>query len=135
MSRNRQSITNTELSVLKALWDSGPLTARAIAEMLYGNCSESELGTVHSMLQRLERKKCILRDRSSHAHVFSSAVGRSEVAGQELEAMAKKLADGSMAPFLTHLVQANRLKQEEIDEIRRLLDHATREHRKTRKTR
>ena len=91
MSRNRQAITDTELAVLKALWDSGPLTVRAIAEMLYANCSESELGTVHSMLQRLERKNLVLRDRSAHAHVFVSAVNRSEVAGQELEAMSKVL--------------------------------------------
>ncbi len=135
MSRNRQFITDTELAVLKALWDSGPLTAKAIAEMLYGNCSESELGTVHSMLQRLERKKFILRDRSSHAHVFSSVVSRSEVAGQELQLMAKKLADGSMAPFLTHLVQADRLTEEEINEIRHMLDAAALKRRKKRKTR
>ena len=135
MSRNRQAITDTELAVLKALWDSGPLTVRAIAEMLYANCSESELGTVHSMLQRLERKNLVLRDRSAHAHVFVSAVNRSEVAGQALEAMSKKLADGSMAPFLTHLVQADRLKLEEIDEIRRMLDDAARKLKKKRKTR
>ena len=49
--------------------------------------------------------------------------------------MAKKLADGSMAPFITHLVQANQLKKEEIDEIRRMLDDAARKLRQKRKTR
>ena len=81
------------------------------------------------MLQRLELKKLVQRDRSAHPHVFSACADRSSVAGQELEAMADKLAGGSLAPFLTHLVQSDQLTKTEIDELREMLDQASRRRR------
>ena len=122
MKRTPQKITDTELAVLKVLWDHGPISARGITERLYPDCTDSDLGTVHSMLKRLEAKDMIARDRGGHVHLFSAKVERSLIAGQQLEEMADKLADGSLAPFLSHLVQANRLDNEEIQAIRRMLD-------------
>lgn len=122
MSTNSQHVTDAELSVLKALWDSGPATARALAEAIYPRCSESEIGAVHSLLKRLERKRLVQRDRREHVHRFSAAVSREAVAGRELEAMARKLSEGSLAPLLTHLVENKRLTPAELDELRQLLD-------------
>ena len=49
-------VADAELSVLKVLWARGPLTAKAITEVLYPDGAESEFAAVHSFLQRLERK-------------------------------------------------------------------------------
>jgi predicted transcriptional regulator len=117
-----QPIPDAELPVLKALWEDGPRTARAIAEMLYQRCGESEIGAVHSLLKRLERKRLVKRDRSGHVHLFSAAVSRQALAGRELEATARKLSDGSLAPLIVHLVETRRLSQAEIDELRQLLE-------------
>lgn len=116
-----KSITDTELAVLKFLWDHGSATAKEIAAERYPQCTASDMGTVHSMLQRLESKEFIHRDRSAHAHSFSAAISQSEMAGLQLEEMANKLADGSVAPFLTHLVEGDRLSTEDLDELRKLL--------------
>ena len=116
-----KSITDTELAVLKFLWDHGSATAKEIVVRLYPRCTASDVGTVHSMLQRLESKNFIHRDRSAHAHSFSAAVNQSEMAGLQLEEMANKLADGSVAPFLTHLVEGDRLSTKDLDELRKLL--------------
>ena len=121
MAKKRRNITDAELAVLKVLWDEGTLTAKAITETLYPECSESDFASVHSFIQRLERKGLVERDRSSFAHTFCAAVSRDEVAGKELEALADRLADGSMAPFLMHLIQEKRLGKKEADEIRKLL--------------
>ena len=121
MAKKRRNITDAELAVLKVLWDEGTLTAKAITETLYPQCSESDFSTVHSFLQRLERKGLVKRDRSSFVHMFRAAVSWDEVAGKELEALADRLADGSMAPFLMHLVHGKRLGKKEANEIRKLL--------------
>ena len=113
--------TDTQLEVLKILWDHGPITVRRIAEILYSSCTASDIGTVHTILQRLERKKLLIRDRSTHPHQFSAGISQSELAGRELEEVAQKLTGGSMTPFLTHLLQSNRLTSDEIREIRRML--------------
>lgn len=121
MAKKRRNITDAELAVLKVLWNEGTLTAKAITEVLYPECSESDFASVHSFLQRLERKGLVERDRSSFVHTFRAAVSRGDVAGQELAALADRLADGSMAPLLMHLVEGKQIGKKEANEIRKLL--------------
>ena len=122
MARSRQAVTDAEMGVLRVLWRRGPLTARGITEVIYPDGGETEFASVHSFLQRLERKGLVARDRSRFVHVFAAAVSQADVAGQELAALADKLAGGSLAPFLMHLIDQQRLTEEEAGEIRRLLD-------------
>jgi BlaI family transcriptional regulator, penicillinase repressor len=117
-----QEIPTAELDVLKVLWDRGALAARTITELLYPRCTESDIGTVHSLLQRLEGKQLVLRDRTTRPQLFTAAKSREEIAGRQLELLADKLADGSIAPFLVHLVEAGRLTDDEIEDVRKLLD-------------
>jgi predicted transcriptional regulator len=120
------SATDAELAVLKVLWEGGPLPARAIREKLYPSGTPSDHATVQKLLQRLERKKLVARDRRSFAHLFRASVTREELAGEQLEALASKLTDGSMAPFILHAVGTNRLTAEERNDIRRLLERRKR---------
>lgn len=121
-----QPITDTEMAVLKLLWERGPLPVKSLTEALYPKCTTSDVGTVHSMVQRLEAKKLLKRDRNAHPQLVIATVNQTEIAGRQLEEMADKLADGSMVPFLTHLMQSHRLNSEELKELRTLLDqHST----------
>jgi BlaI family penicillinase repressor len=115
-------ITDTELTVLKKLWSKGPLTSRQLVEELYPTGTASDVGTVHSMLQRLEAKELVDRNRSRHPHLFSASVSQSDVAGQQLTTLAQKLSDGSLFPFLTHLVETKSLSAEELSSLRKLID-------------
>jgi predicted transcriptional regulator len=108
---------------LKVLWQRGPLTAKEITAAIYPDGAESEFASVHSFLQRLERKGLVDRDRSSFVHSFSAIVSQAEVAGQELETLAERLGDGSFAPLIMQLVAQKRLSKKEAAEIRKLLDH------------
>ncbi len=122
MKSRVRRVTDAELAVLKLLWEQEPRTAREFAETLYGSSAASEIGTVQKLLQRLEAKRLVKRDRRSYAHRFSPTITRSAYAGQQLEQMADSLTNGSVAPFITHLVRSKRLSKEERDAIRRLLD-------------
>jgi predicted transcriptional regulator len=132
MPTTRPQATDAELAILKLLWDGDePLTARAIREQLYPSGSPSDHATVQTLLQRLERKALIVRDRSSFAHTFSAAVTREELAGDQLEALAARLTEGSMVPFILHAVSNKRLSAKERAEIRDLLDGRKNSSRKT----
>jgi predicted transcriptional regulator len=115
-------VPDAELELLKVLWEQQRLTARELAEHAYRSTTNVAIGTVQKLLQRLEAKRLIERDRSQHVHRFSATVSREEVAGRQFEALADKLTDGSIAPILMHLVQAKRLTRQERDELRRILD-------------
>jgi BlaI family transcriptional regulator, penicillinase repressor len=115
-------IADAELRVLKVLWEHENLSAREITDALYSPTTGSEIGTVQTLLQRLERKGLVGRDRSHHVHRFRAKATRSEFAGRQLEAMVEKLTDGSLVPLLAHLVHAGGLSDDEKAELRRLLN-------------
>jgi len=122
MPPKQQHVTDAELKVLKLLWAGGRLTARAIRERLYPRGAESEQATVQKLLQRLERKGMVARDRSSFAHVFEAAVSQSDVIGSEIESLAAKLTDGSMVPLLMSAVESVELTPQQRRELRALLN-------------
>jgi BlaI family transcriptional regulator, penicillinase repressor len=122
MAADRPTATDAELAILKLLWESEPLSARDMREQLYPQGTPSDHATVQKLLQRLEQKKLVTRDRKSFAHLFRATVTREELAGEQLEALASKLTDGSLVPFILHAVGAKALSVEERSEIRRLLD-------------
>lgn len=114
-------VTDAELAVLRVLWNSEPATIRQITDALYPEGSSSEYGTVQKLLERLESKGCVERDRTGYAHQFRSVVDRSELTDDGLQALAKKLWDGSLAPVLMHLVKDRKLSRADRDELRALL--------------
>jgi BlaI family transcriptional regulator, penicillinase repressor len=122
MARTPQDITDAELDVLQLLWKHGPLAIRRITELLYGDCKTSQYATVQKLLDRLESKACVERDRASSVHVFSATVGRDELVGRRLQAVAEDLCEGSWTPLLTNLVQMKKLSEKDRQMLRQLID-------------
>ncbi len=107
------------------LWQNDRLTAREIREQLYPHATKAQHGTVQRLLQRLEDKGYVERDRSLPVHLFSAAISRQTYAGQQLESLADKLTAGSFAPLITHLVEEKKISAEEIERIRAILNGQT----------
>jgi len=122
MARTPQDITDAELAVLQLLWDAGPLPIRRITDRLYPGGATAQSATVQKLLERLEQKDCVTRDRSAAVHVFAAAIGREDLIGRRLQAVAEKLCGGSWTPLLTHLVSVQRLSAKERHELRRLIE-------------
>jgi BlaI family penicillinase repressor len=128
MARNPtpQDVPDAELKVLQALWEMGPATIRQLTDVLYPEGGDASYATVQKLLERLEHKGYVRRDRSTHAHRFSAVTDRdtlvNQLVGQRLRVMAEKLCGGMMAPLLTHLLKAEALTPEERQELRQLID-------------
>ncbi len=122
MARTPQDITDAELDVLQVLWKEGPQPIRRITELLYGDFKTSQYATVQKLLDRLESKQCVQRDRTSNVHVFSAAIGRDELVGRRLQAVAEELCEGSWTPLLTNLVQKTKLSEKDRNMLRQLID-------------
>ncbi len=126
MGREDGDATDAELALLTALWDHGPAPIRSLAERIYGDAGPSADATVRKLLERLEAKGCVVRDRSGGVHVFSAAVERGELIGRRLKAVADSLCGGSLAPLLTHLVEGEALSAGDRAELRSLIDRLDR---------
>jgi predicted transcriptional regulator len=119
-------VTDAELAVLQALWDRGEATIRQLTDELYPGGNSAHYATVQKLLERLQGKGHVERDRSGHAHRFRARTDRDALVGRRLRAMAEKLCGGMLAPLLTHLVRAETLSANERHELRALIDQLDR---------
>src|SRR5262245_3496668 len=117
-----EDVSDAQLAVLQVLWDQGPRTIRQLTDELYPDGSDSHYATVQKLLERLEEKGHVRRDRSQHAHQFAAVTSRDDLVGRRLRAMAEELTGGLMAPLLSHLVRAETLTAEERRELRDLIN-------------
>jgi predicted transcriptional regulator len=131
MPRVPQDVTDAELVLLQLLWDHGPSSVRRLAEQMYDRSSASQHATVQKLLERLEAKGCVQRDRGSWPHTFAAAIERGDLIDRKLQQTADKLCDGSIQPLLTHLIKGAKLSADERKSLRDLLDELEQENRKS----
>jgi BlaI family penicillinase repressor len=127
MGRTLPNVTDAELAVLQLLWERGPLPVRQIADALYPGGGPSEYATAHRLLERLEGKRYVSREKAEGVYLFRARLDREAVLGQQLETLVKRMCGGSLQPLLSTLVKSRKLT---ADELRELLEMVERESRK-----
>jgi predicted transcriptional regulator len=124
MGQTNLGVSEYELAILEVLWSRDAATIREITKEIYGEVSTTAYATVQKLLERLENKGYVERDRSSFKHTFSTAIERSELIGQGLENLAEKLCGGSLTPLLVHLVESTKLTDRQRKALRELINNA-----------
>jgi predicted transcriptional regulator len=122
MGRSLPNVTDTEWSVLQLLWDRGPSTVRQLADVLYPRGGPSEYATVHKLLERLEAKGYVRRERSGGVFLFRASVDRDDLIGQQLETLVERMCGGSLQPLLSNLIRVKRLRPEELRDLLTLVE-------------
>jgi BlaI family transcriptional regulator, penicillinase repressor len=122
MSKRIADVTDTEFSILAALWERGPVTVRDIVETLYGRHTPSLHATVKSLLDRLAHKGYVASDRRGFAHRYLAKVDRQTFVGQRLQQIADAHFGGSLAPMLLALVERSKLSKSDRHAIRRIIE-------------
>ena len=119
---NLPTLANAELALMDLLWKRDRLTARDLREQLYPSTTRAQHGTVQRLLQRLEDKGFVERDRTLPVHLFSASISRQAYASSQLESLADKLTGGSLAPLITHLMEEKKISRAEIKRLRKILE-------------
>ena len=122
MGRTLPHVPDAELAVLQLLWERGPLTVRRVADVLYPGGGPSEYATAHRLLERLEEKHYVTRQKAEGVYLFRAALDREAVLGQQLETLVERMCGGSLQPLLSTLVKSKRLSAEELRELLALVE-------------
>jgi len=123
MPRPASVVTDAELSVLVFLWDHGPAVVREIAHGLYSTNTPSYHATVNSLLDQLDAKGFVTRDRTGFAHVFRATIDRSALVGKQLEQIAASHFGGSLAPMLLTLADKVKLSRRDRETLRKIVEN------------
>ena len=122
MSPQHRSVTDTELEILKALWELGEGTVREVLERLGPGGRSWAYTTAQTLLARLQEKGFVARKKRGRAFVFRPLHTRDELLGRSLDELAKRVCDGEAMPLLLNLVQSPRFSKRELQRFRKLLD-------------
>jgi BlaI family penicillinase repressor len=110
-------ITDAEWEVMNVLWEKSPRTAMEVAEAL-----DRHPKTVKTLLGRLVRKHVLRYREEGNRYVYSAAIPRQRYVREESATFIDRVFGGETTPALMHFVRSSRMSQEEIDELRRILD-------------
>jgi BlaI family transcriptional regulator, penicillinase repressor len=122
MPRPERDVTEAELAILQVLWEEGTATVRRLIECVYPQGGASAHATVQKLLERLEAKGCISRDRSGPVQVVKPAIGREALVRRRLRDVANELCGGSLAAMLSHLVNPGKLASKDRKALREFLE-------------
>lgn len=122
MKSRSVDVSETELAILEVLWKLGEATIRQIDERLYDSPTTATYATVQKLLERLEAKGCVSRDRSGFAHLFRATVDRRTLIDQRLQEVADKLCGGSLTPLITHLVDGKQLSARDRQALKKWME-------------
>ena len=125
MAKRPPTIPDSELDVLKVLWDKGQATVREALETLRGAGRQWSYATVATLLDRLESKGLVSSDRSDLAFVYRPEISSQEVRQKRVENLIDKLYQGEPGLLVLHLLKSHPLDPGQAKEVRAVLDEMT----------
>jgi BlaI family penicillinase repressor len=118
------AISESEWTVMEALWDYAPQTASELTKALRPSTRWAE-NTVRTLLTRLVEKGALKVDENAAGtRVFTPAIKRDACVRAESESFMQRVFRGASKPLLVHFAQSARLTPEEVRELKRLLDQS-----------
>jgi BlaI family transcriptional regulator, penicillinase repressor len=120
--RRPADLSDSELVVLKALWDLGAGTVREVNAELAQRGRQWAYTTVQTLLARLQQKGYVAATKEDVAHRFCPIVSRDQFLQQRLSKLESDLCEGTATPLVHALVSGRRFSAEDIAHFRRLLD-------------
>lgn len=112
--------TESELELLRILWDKQPATVREIFDAL-NEQRPSGYTTVLKLLQIMTTKGLVVRDEANRAHVYRAAISQDAMQSKILKDLSIRLFSGSAAQLALHALAMEPASDSELDEIRMLL--------------
>jgi predicted transcriptional regulator len=110
--------TDSELAILRVLWERGPSTVREVHEAL----PDGGYTTVLKMLQIMTDKGLVVRDESERAHVYTSSISEQRTQRQLLADLMDRAFGGSPTKLVMQALSGRKANAEDLSAIRELLD-------------
>ena len=119
-------LSDGEWKLMKTLWQRQPRTLAELVAALDAETGWSR-ATIFMMLKRLIAKGAVTMDDSGRFHQYSAAITYSDVEPEETEAFLSKVYGGSVGMMVSNLVDRGTLSEQDIQELKAILDAAEKE--------
>ena len=110
-------ISAAEWEVMKVLWEGAPLTGSEVADRLSAHPK-----TVKTLLSRLVKKGVLRFEEEGNRYLYRPIFTREKFVAQESRSFLQRVFGGDATPALVHFVENVELSEEEIEELRDVLN-------------
>lgn len=118
--KSTPKITEAEWTVMKVFWKKSPLTANQVVEQL------SDTGwnpkTIRTLIIRLQKKGALNFEKTGREHLYYPLVKDHECVRQEAQSLLSRAGAAALKPMLAAFLQEQTLSEEEIEELRAILN-------------
>ncbi len=123
----RPPLSKGEMEVARVIWDLGECSVGDVFEKM-PKPRRVDYATVQTYIRRLEAKGYLKTRRQGRNKIYSPKVEPDKVIGRAVDDFMKQLFDGDAIPLIRHLVQDRGMSDEELHQLRSILEQAEDEH-------
>ena len=113
--------TEAELAILQVLWSSGPLSVRAVQQVI-NQTKPTGYTTVLKMLQIMFEKGLVDRDDSVRPQIYRARQSQEQTQRRLLGDLVHRAFGGSVKALVLQALATKKSSPEELDAIEKLLD-------------
>ena len=113
--------TDSELAILRVLWEHGPSTVRHVHGVLAGT-RETGYTTTLKLMQIMAEKGLVTRDESARTHVYAARLTQDQTQRQLVADLLDRAFGGRSAALVMHALSAQPASPDELQEIRKLIE-------------
>jgi predicted transcriptional regulator len=121
MSNATRRPTDSELAILRVLWERGPSTVRDVFERL-NRTKPTGYTTVLKLMQIMLDKGLVTRDESRHSHVYEARHSEQKTQKLLIRDLLERAFGGSAPRLIMGALSAKKVSPDELMQIRQLLD-------------
>lgn len=119
----RQKLTETEEEIMQQIWALGDCTVRQIMEAM--NAEDRPHSTVSSVVRILEKKGYVDHKAYGRTHVYYPIVAKEGYLEQHLNEMEEDYFSGSTKNLVSFLVEKEKLKPKDLEEMMDLINKSS----------
>jgi len=109
-----------ELQIMNVVWSRGKATVHDVKNAL--SRRKPAYSTILTMMRKLEAKGYLKHEVDGRTYVYRPSISQQAVRQGVLGDLVERLFDGSTSLLLTSLVEQNRISENELCEIRKLIE-------------
>jgi BlaI family transcriptional regulator, penicillinase repressor len=121
MSQKQLKPTESELEILRVLWDKEEATVREVHEEL-SKSKDAGYTTTLKLMQIMHEKGMVKRDESSKTHKYTPLLSREKTQKQFMGKMIDTLFEGSSSQLVLQALGQHKTSKQELEEIQKLID-------------
>lgn len=116
--KNKINIADSELPIMKVIWEHNNLTSPEIFEYLEGNKN-----TFKTLLQRLVAKGAVQSTEiNARTYRYSAIISRDEYIKSERKGFLQKVFDGSKEKMLLNFVKEEKITKQDLQKLMQMIE-------------